>query len=80
MIRFISRFNKEEVYAHIHQEINICIKFKLHFKIYLNKTCVAHRLQWKIQGAIYFLFACIFLTIFGKGVYHIHVQHFLSID
>lgn len=39
MIRFISRFNKEEVYAHIHQEI--FIKFKLHFTMYLNKTCVA---------------------------------------
>lgn len=66
MIRFISRFNKEEVYAHIHQEI--CIKFKLHFKIYLNKTCVAHTLQFKIQRAIYFYSHAFSLQYLGKDI------------
>lgn len=49
MIHFMSYFNKEKLFADIHKEI--CINFKLKKKN-LNKTCAAHTLQCKIQGAI----------------------------
>ena len=51
MIHFNLYFNKDKVYACNNRE-NFT-KFKLrYFLKYLTKTCVAHRLQYKIQGVI----------------------------
>lgn len=49
-------------------------------KYILTKHALPIDFNEKFKVQFIFLFACIFLTIFGKGVYHIHVQHFLSID
>lgn len=43
-------FNKEKVHEYIYLEI--CINFQLTFRNIIIKTCVAHNLQCKIQGAI----------------------------
>lgn len=61
----MSYFNKEKLFADIHKEICINFKFK---KKNLNKTCAAHTLQCKIQGAIDWTIINFFKNSFG-GVF-----------